>query len=458
MTVRELMRSERPELHARASRELVGLVVTRERVGSRLHYETYWQLVSLKAVQDWGPYLIARAPEGVARSSSRIFVHASSDSSGPGATSTPVTPAMSARKIPMPTRGQQQQQPDGGGGGGRPSNAVGGVNAQAEGRTAGNGGGGGGAGTGQGGGGGGAGGGAWASSLDIVFSFSRSAAFFGENLPSGPSFVDSTKFQRPTGSANAASGGTGDGGTESGPSAGDSRRRRRRGGGEDSSTAHTTTDDDDDEEEDDSDEDVGEHSDDWAGAQGLDEAAIDSWEDHVGLPSQHSHEQLPSNAILPTTARRGRGPGRQTSRGTARPRIPSAVPRGAESSASSFDSSHNQLSRSMPSFSSQSNANSLLSPPQIGLGGAAQPGERTPLVSSQRSQRLSPTFAPTTRPPRFSRHLSDPLLAGGSPTKSRRLSIVSAELWQEALEETRGKSTWGQTLFNTSVLAWRFSC
>lgn len=37
----------------------------------------------------------------------------------------------------------------------------------------------------------------YASSLDAVFSFQRSAAFFGDNLQSGPSFVDREHYPRP---------------------------------------------------------------------------------------------------------------------------------------------------------------------------------------------------------------------------------------------------------------------
>lgn len=38
---------------------------------------------------------------------------------------------------------------------------------------------------------------------------------------------------------------------------------------------------------------------------------------------------------------------------------------------------------------------------------------------------------------------------GGSQSMGRRLSIVSSQAWQEAVDENRGQSTYGQTLFNT---------
>lgn len=234
---------------------------------------------------------------------------------------------------------------------------------------------------------------AWASSLDLVFSFSRSAAFFGENLPSGPSFVDSAKFRRPGSTGN-------DNDSSIAPS--DDR-------GDDSGLA--TSDD----------EEAG-----WSGGEDMDDH---DWDNNQQPDARR--EQLPSNAIVNTR----KSPRR------------SRAQRDRSHSTSDSPGSPSRLSRSAPSQSSHS----MLSPPSH-----SPPSERTPLVSTQR---LSPTSGPSRdgtgryKSARGQGHRSSSpqmrQISGKHRTSSRRLSIVSAELWKEAIEENRGKSTWGQTLFNT---------
>lgn len=230
---------------------------------------------------------------------------------------------------------------------------------------------------------------AWQSSLDIVFSFSRSAGFFGENLP-GPSFVDSQRYRRP--------GFPDDCDSSIAPS------ERDRDASEDRDESVATTDEEG-----------------WSGNE-LDEGVIQPW-DQEGLPQR---EQLPSNAVAnhPRRSRRSRGSARPASRG--------------DSSAPS------DPSYSIPSTHSSANHLHLPSP-------AAD--ERSPLISN----RLSPTsISDGTRPGRTPLLLQAATLADhtkqqGTPERlaNRRLSIISSEVWQAAVEENRGKSTYGQTLFNT---------
>lgn len=231
---------------------------------------------------------------------------------------------------------------------------------------------------------------AWQSSLDIVFSFSRSAGFFGENLP-GPSFVDSQRYRR--------AGFPDDCDSSIAPS------ERERDASEDRDESVATTDED------------------WSGNE-LDEGVIQPW-DQDGLPQR---EQLPSNAVVnnPRRSRRSRGSARPASQG--------------DSTAPS------DPSYSIPSTQSSANHLHLPSP-------AAD--ERSPLISN----RLSPTSISISDAPRPSR---TPLLLQAAnladhtkqhttpePLSNRRLSIISSEVWQAAVEENRGKSTYGQTLFNT---------
>ena len=212
------------------------------------------------------------------------------------------------------------------------------------------------------------------SSLDIVFSFSRSQAFFGENLPGEPSFVDRVNFRRP-------------------------------GQDDESSIAPSASDD----REETSDEE-------WSGDE-LDEQGIQSWD---------TDEQLPSNAVG-REARRSR-----RSRGSARP----------------FSQSDSSVPSDLPYSHPSTNSSHLLPPTS-----ASAPDERSPLISN----RLSPTsISDTGRPGRGPQqlraaNLSDHTKQQGFQDRpsNRRLSIISSEVWQAAVEENRGKSTYGQTLFNT---------
>ncbi|ORY78078.1 transmembrane amino acid transporter protein-domain-containing protein [Leucosporidium creatinivorum] len=227
---------------------------------------------------------------------------------------------------------------------------------------------------------------AWQSSLDIVFSFSRSAGFFGENLP-GPSFVDSQRYRRP--------GFPDDCDSSIAPS------DRDRDASEDRDESIATTDED------------------WSGNE-LDDGVI-SW-DNDGLPQR---EQLPSNAVVnhPRRSRRSRGSARPAS---------SPAPSDPSYSIPSTQSSSHHLQPPSPAADERSPLiSNRLSPTSTSISDASRPG-RTPLL----------LHAAT---------LADHTKQQATPERSfdRRLSIISSEVWQAAVEENRGRSTYGQTLFNT---------
>lgn len=211
---------------------------------------------------------------------------------------------------------------------------------------------------------------------------------YGHQLPSGPSFVDRSAYRR----------GLDDGDSSIAPS----------DHGRDTSE--------------DRDESVATDDDDWSGDE-LDGQGVHSWESDG---AHHGREQLPSNAVArgqqPRRSRRSRGPPISQSDSS----IPSDLP-----------------------YSHPSTNSSHLLPPTS----ASAPDERSPLISN----RLSPTsISVPARPgqgPQLLRaaNLSDHTKQQGSKDRpsNRRLSIISSEVWDAAIEENRGKSTYGQTLFNT---------
>lgn len=231
---------------------------------------------------------------------------------------------------------------------------------------------------------------AWQSSLDLVFSFSRSAAFFGSNLPTSPSFV--ARYRRPGFPDDE----------ESSATAPSDREAEGR----------TTSDDGTRGEES-----IASADEDWS-ADEIDERAL-SWDNDAPLSLR---EQLPRNAISNTN----------NCRKSSRARAGSQP---STSEAGSFPESQ------------------LLQPPP-----QPKKTERTPLLSRQ-SSASDDAYNPTT-PTQFRRvplH-SAALLSHTNSQKpplrrassaNRRLSIVSAEIWKEAIEENRGLSTYGQTLFNS---------
>lgn len=223
------------------------------------------------------------------------------------------------------------------------------------------------------------------SSLDLVFSFSRSNQFFGENLPSGPSFVDADRFPR------------------SPVRTYDDDDERAAGSGADDDEVGPRRSSDRDRTDDEA-EDAAHDAGDWEGDE-LD-GAVQPW-DGLGTspsPARRASEQLPPNAVV-----RGRTPQRQ--------------PRDEEQPVTG---DLKLLSRAR----------------------ASQTNERTPLLDSAHdsaaAQHALESGAPIAPHPRA---LDEVKRTG------RRRSTFSREAWKAAIEEHRGESTWGQTLFNTCVLA-----
>lgn len=235
---------------------------------------------------------------------------------------------------------------------------------------------------------------AWQSSLDLVFSFSRSQAFFGSNLPSSPSFV--ARYRRPgfpddeESSITAASDRDAEGRTTS-------------------------------EDRDEHDGSIATSDEEWSEDE-LDERAIQSW-DQDAPPVR---EQLPRNAVA---SKKGRRSARQ----------------GRSSDASPSPSERGSLS--VPS--------SYTSVTQVA-------NERSPLLARDTTKAQTPHFSPPDSVPfpRRTSLVSAALLShakANRPTApltfaQRRLSIISSEAWEEAVDEKRGRSTYGQTLFNTCDL------
>ncbi|BGP49474.1 hypothetical protein JCM10450v2_005365 [Rhodotorula kratochvilovae] len=222
---------------------------------------------------------------------------------------------------------------------------------------------------------------AFQSSLDLVFSFSRAAGFFGENLPTGPSFVDADRYPRASF----------DGDHLAGPAGPDSSDRERT---------------DDAEETDDHD-----HEEAWSGDD-LDGGAH-SW-DGLAAGEGAAREHLPPNAV-------------------ARGRTAHRVSRGAVAA--------QEQQAPAPSWRDQPAATerTALLPPI---------GPTSPSAShiSPDGSAVHPSFSDTAID-------DEEYLASGvariRSSGKRRASTFSREAWKAAIEEHRGESTWGQTLFNT---------
>lgn len=226
----------------------------------------------------------------------------------------------------------------------------------------------------------------WQSSLDLVFSFSRSAAFFGSNLPSSPSFV--ARYRRPSQAGDeeeSVADGEGD------------REERDRTTSEDRASGPT-------------------ESSDWS-----DDGLDDQRWDGETLPRNAVATASPgSNNRSTTNSSRPSGPRRNTSDGSGQPLASSLASSPSQSPRSHV---HYSLAPTSPELPQTNERTTLLSPPQPN---STATYSSFPSTSLSKNSRLSP-------------HL------GGT----RRLSVISSEGWVEAVEEKRGRSTYGQTLFNT---------
>lgn len=229
----------------------------------------------------------------------------------------------------------------------------------------------------------------WQSSLDLVFSFSRSAAFFGSNLPSSPSFV--ARYRRPSQAGDEESIADDEG----------DRDARERTTSEDRASGAT-------------------EGSDWSD-DGLNDQRWDG-----------ETEQLPRNAVASTaspashnrsggtTNSRPAGPTRMSSDGSDLPLASSLASSQSQSPGSHV---HYSLAPTSPEIPQSTERTNLLSPPRPN---STATYSSFPSTSLSKNSRLAPH-------------------QGGA----RRLSVISSEGWVEAVEEKRGRSTYGQTLFNT---------
>ncbi|GAA5905724.1 hypothetical protein JCM8208_000878 [Rhodotorula glutinis] len=234
--------------------------------------------------------------------------------------------------------------------------------------------------------------GAIQSSLDLVWSFSRSAAFFGENLPSGPSFVDPSRFPRPLTHLDD---------TDDVDSSGRPTDRA------------TTTDDNTD---DDPDHD---HDEPWSGDE-LDEGAHHAFDGleqggTAGGAAPSGREQLPPNAV---------GRGRTASR-----RVSTATQEHGQAGATWRDKpTADERTPLLPGGGLPSPSSSHLSPFD------ATEDSTIAYRDDGQEYAVHPAVAAVK--------------AGGGRRRASTLPTSRAE-WKAAIESHRGESTWGQTLFNT---------
>ncbi|GAA5871168.1 hypothetical protein JCM3774_006811 [Rhodotorula dairenensis] len=255
----------------------------------------------------------------------------------------------------------------------------------------------------------------YASSLDAVFSFQRSAAFFGDNLQTGPSFVDKAHYPAPF------------------------------------------DDDDDDEDEDD----VGRRPARWERQGEDDELGDDEGEQTDDAAPMTQARDAGARATWSAPSATSGNDGSAATTGDISPDSDSGPPSGllvdttTTTGSSGFDSHAlppNAVARSTGAVrpSQRRRAGETSTTASMTAEGAS---ERSPLLARAR-----------TRPGRDMFQVggdssSDYLSTGKAGDSSgiyshdhatsRRASVFSREVWKAKIEAHRGESTWGQTLFNT---------
>ncbi|GAA5871993.1 hypothetical protein JCM16303_000937 [Sporobolomyces ruberrimus] len=283
------------------------------------------------------------------------------------------------------------------------------------------------------------------SSLDLVFSFSRSAGFFGENLPSGPSFVDEQRYRPPNYDGNLDDEGEDD--------------SLRAGSHERETTGGTTSEYEESYVQDDEEPDAEEEETRWAPDEDVQSQAADSRGNQPESTSQSSaaatgagQEQLPRNA------KRFNNPYAQHQAQQVVPRSILSSPTPSFSSNSVASSPPSQfLSRLPPPQASAK------SPPSAPPHAKFDSDERTTLLPTAKPSRPSPDALSKPRRPSNDRKPSYGSLTAAAlerrgeedgtggmfQRRQRRASTFSKEAWKAAIEEHRGESTWFQSLFNT---------
>lgn len=240
------------------------------------------------------------------------------------------------------------------------------------------------------------------SSLDIVFSFSRSQAFFGSNLPSSPSFV--ARYRRPAEYRdNEEEDGFPPSHTDRDTSGNRSGDTGTRTGSEDREESIAPTDESWSEDE-------------------LDQNGVQSWE-----------------------------------------QPPEVLPRNAVASNNPYANSRNRIRRQESSEAGSIVPNSIetVESEREGGGGVVEGGDYSTSLPytrpTERTHLLVPRVSTTFTPPNFQSFAPESNTNVNnnnnhhhhqSMARDRRFSIISGETWEEAIEEQRGKSTYGQTLFN----------
>lgn len=304
----------------------------------------------------------------------------------------------------------------------------------------------------------------WASSsLDIVFSFSRSQAFFGSNLPSSPSFV--ARYKRPqefidseeeNNNRNQNGGGDGNGEGEESSNNNlnrDGSRTTDRTNSEDreSESISATTDESWSEEEEDLDGENDEEEEDHSNE------ILQNWERNEVLPRnavglQHNLNSNLSNAGPSSSNNRRNRVLRSQDSSDGGYNNSSVVP---TPSLEGFDYSLPVSNRplknkdreiqsstsSTPLVQSPPNERTHLLVPKSSSNSFTPPTSFQPLIPSSSSK--TPYSYSNSNP----NHLKSNLHPT-SNTNNRRFSVLSREDWSNAIEESRGKSTFGQTLFN----------
>lgn len=253
------------------------------------------------------------------------------------------------------------------------------------------------------------------SSLDLVFSFSRSAGFFGENLPSGPSFVDEERYRPP-------------------------------GYNDDTETEEEGVEGEgEDEDEEEEEEGEGGHERGTSDQQYLVDLGTTQEGGETATTTSYSGatagglvgEQLPRNAKRQQRHQVVQAPTKSIL-STSPPPPPPPV---TDSPISSSPPVH-------ATFTDQDSPSSFQSHT-----------ERTPLLPSStdvpnRSRGRRRSSQGGNRKPSYGTLQQDPDslesgVQGGIQKRKRRASTFSKEAWKAAIEEHRGESTWFQSLFNT---------
>lgn len=262
------------------------------------------------------------------------------------------------------------------------------------------------------------------SSLDLVFSFSRSQAFFGSNLPSSPSFV--ARYRRPNNINGGGGGGGGDEEEESQTTTTDREELLSRGEGGDYEEGETRTGSEDRGDESVTTTTTDEGS--WSDDEEEEQRGLEGGEGRDDLLWEHQLQQevLPRNAVVSGGSGTGSGNG---TRGRLRREESNDSNNNIPVAGGSGSGEYNYKNQSQPL---SSNSNYPQSPPPPAST------ERTHLLPASSTSYSPPSFQSFPSPSSTPQQIRD-----------RRPSIISSEFWTEQLEVTRGKSTYGQTLFNT---------